>query len=65
MMPPHYHWKFADTFHGGRNIDIFEGRKHIATVFTEDDARRIITSLRVINAMRNERKKAVEKANDR
>jgi hypothetical protein len=43
---PHYHWKWADTFHGGKNIDVFEDRVHIATVFSEDAAKRIIAGLR-------------------
>lgn len=59
-MSKNYHWKWADTYFGGRNIDIFEGRKHIATVFTEDNAKRIITALKIINAMKEERKKAVK-----
>jgi len=45
---PHYHWQWADTYFGGRNIDVFEGRKHIATTFTEDDAKRIIAGLRCV-----------------
>jgi hypothetical protein len=59
-MHKNYHWQWVDTFHGGRNIDIFEGRKHLATVFSEEDAKRIITALRIINAMRDEREKAVK-----
>ena len=43
--PLHYHWQWADTFQGGRNIDIFEGRKHIAITFTEKEATRIISAL--------------------
>lgn len=53
-MSKNYHWQWADTYFGGRNIDIFEGREHIATVFTEDNAKRIIT------AMREEGKRAVK-----
>jgi len=59
-MHKNYHWQWADTYFGGRNIDIFEGRKHIATVFSEEDAKRIITALKIINAMRETRNEAVK-----
>ena len=59
-MHKNYHWQWTDTFHGGRNIDVFEGRKHIATVFSEKDAKRIITALKIINAMRETRKEEVK-----
>jgi hypothetical protein len=58
MMKPHYDWQWADTFHGGRNIDIFEGREHIATVFTEGDAKRIIMALKYNPQVENGNKKS-------
>ena len=58
-MTKHYHWKWVDTFQGGRNIDIFEGRNHIAITFTEKDAKRIIAALRRSSDFQNEREKVL------
>ena len=43
---PHYHWVWCNTIHGGKNIDIFEGRTHVAITFSESEAKRIIAALR-------------------
>jgi hypothetical protein len=43
---PHYHWVWEPTFHGGKNISIYENRTHIVTCFSEKSAKRIITVLK-------------------
>ena len=49
MTSKQYHWKWVDTHFGGRNINIFEGRNHIATAFTEAAAKKLITALQHSN----------------
>ena len=61
MIPEsHYHWQWVDTPFGGRNINIFEGRNHIATAFTEAATKKLITALRHSNTTTTERDKVLD-----
>jgi len=61
MIPEsHYHWQWVDTPFGGRNINIFEGRNHIATAFTEAATKKLITALRHSNTTTIEQDKVLD-----
>lgn len=62
---PHYHWKWAPTYFGGKNIDIFENRTHIVTCFSEDSAKRIISALKNKHSDFQSEQKGILKCDDK